>query len=159
MDALIQCGQQISRDFMSERRPEIRDALTALWGLMAYKDTTSSPLAHLVDLEGRNQIAEELNAAIMSESLPVSFSASSIRVFPLSCCRAVRIANSRTVSLGKASTSALELLYAQTEVLVDELAQDGRHGHIHQRAEGVYASRSSPGEDCLDMRDATTLNG
>ncbi|TVY31087.1 Ran-binding protein [Lachnellula hyalina] len=96
-DTLIY-GQALDAEFKNDPRREVKKALQDAFALMAYKDPfTESSLAYLLDISGREAVADELNSAILS-------------------------------SLGKSSSTALEQLYQQTSVLLDDLRDSGGPG-------------------------------
>ncbi|TVY92111.1 Ran-binding protein [Lachnellula willkommii] len=96
-DTLIY-GQALDAEFKHDPRREVKKALQDAFALMAYKDPfTESSLAYLLDISGREAVADELNSAILS-------------------------------SLGKSSATALEQLYQQTSVLLDDLRDGGGPG-------------------------------
>ncbi|TVY48508.1 Uncharacterized protein LOCC1_G001221 [Lachnellula occidentalis] len=96
-DTLIY-GQALDAEFKNDPRREVKKALQDAFALMAYKDPfTESSLAYLLDISGREAVADELNSAILS-------------------------------SLGKSSSTALEQLYQQTSVLLDDLRDGGGPG-------------------------------
>ncbi|TVY54765.1 Ran-binding protein 9 [Lachnellula cervina] len=91
-------GQALDAEFKNDPRREVKKALQDAFALMAYKDPfTESSLAYLLDISGREAVADELNSAILS-------------------------------SLGKSSATALEQLYQQTSVLLDDLREGGGPG-------------------------------
>ncbi|CEJ94716.1 hypothetical protein VHEMI10231 [[Torrubiella] hemipterigena] len=109
-------GQELQREYAGDSRKEITTALEQIWALVAYPNPLKEPeVAHLLDRKGRQAVAEELNAAILS-------------------------------SLGKSSQAALEKIYAQTTVLLEELRTDGGEGaflSIKDVLEGVSQTESS----------------
>lgn len=111
-------GIELRTEFAADPRREVSKHLDEIFALIAYPNPLKvKEVAHLLDRAGRGVVAEELNSAILSECIPaaVVFSAQKM----LTCF---------TVSLGKSSRAALENLYAQTSVLLEDLRQDGGDG-------------------------------
>ncbi|PYI05708.1 hypothetical protein BO78DRAFT_317423 [Aspergillus sclerotiicarbonarius CBS 121057] len=94
----VQYGQQLFLDYPPEERGGDRKMLDDIFSLVAYPDARRSVHGHYLDPAGRIAVAEELNSAILA------------------------------VSLGKSSSAALERLYQQTEVLVNEISEEGGAG-------------------------------
>jgi Ran-binding protein 9/10 len=68
-DALLY-GQSLQEEYRNDERREVHAALNEVFGLMAYPNPLKEPkVAHLLDRKGRVAVAEELNSAIMRESL------------------------------------------------------------------------------------------
>lgn len=65
LSAAVEYGQKLRVDFSSDSRPEIKKALHEAVSLLAYSDPKSSPVAHLLDEDGRVADGEELNSAIL----------------------------------------------------------------------------------------------
>jgi len=75
-DTLIY-GQALDAEFKNDPRREVKKALQDAFALMAYKDPfTESSLAYLLDISGREAVADELNSAILCKYF--SFSSCSI---------------------------------------------------------------------------------
>lgn len=101
-------GQELRSAFGRDSRPQVKKQLQDIFAIMAYTNPTESVVGQLLDPQGRVQIAEDLNGAILGE-----------------CdehCANYEFTDMRTVSLGKPSSAALEKLSAQTEALLDETA-------------------------------------
>lgn len=124
-------GQTLQAEYANDQRREIQKALMDIWSLVAYPNPLNEPqVSHLLDKKGRVAVAEELNSAILCEHSP-SYSFCDLSI------------NDCLVSLGKSSRAALETLYAQTAVLLDDLRQDGGEGafvSIDDVMEGVPRS-------------------
>lgn len=73
----LQYGQELKDEFKDDRRQVVRDTFMDIWSFYAYADPRKSPVAHLLDPQGRVPVAEELNSAILGRS-PMT----------LMCCRA-----------------------------------------------------------------------
>jgi hypothetical protein len=112
----VEYGQQLRLDYPNDENGGDKKLLDDIFSLVAYPDPKRSVNGHYLETKGRVAVAEELNSAILG-----MFSLFSIFVF---VCRA----NVITVSLGKSSAAALERLYQQTEVLVNEISEDGGAG-------------------------------
>lgn len=113
----VQYGQQLRLDYPNDERGGNKKMLDDIFSLVAYPDPKQSVHGHYLDPAGRIAVAEELNSAILGTSL---------RSFVV---RAKWIpTNLRVVSLGKSSSAALERLYQQTEVLVNEISEEGGAG-------------------------------
>ena len=142
-DALLY-GQTLQAEYLGDERREVHTALNEIFGLMAYPNPLKeAKVAHLLDRKGRVAVAEELNSAILREScLPHLFS-SYPYVFRVTDEKekgrtggpgggAERMLETDNVispeSLGKSSRAALENMYAQTSVLLDDLAETGGPG-------------------------------
>lgn len=94
----LQYGQNLQAEFQSEYRPDIEKTLNEIFSLMAYANPLKQP--HLAHLlDQRGRVA-------VAEELNAAI----------------------LESLGKSSRSALENIYAQTSVLLEDLRQDGGPG-------------------------------
>lgn len=110
-------GQDLQAEFKNDPRREVSKALSEAFALMAYQDPLSEEkVAHLLDPSGRVAVAEELNAAILCKSYLARQNFCHDLTFYVA------------VSLGKSSSSALEQLYQQTSVLLEELREGGGPG-------------------------------
>lgn len=69
LSAAIAHGQELSQEFGNDPDPRNRKLLSDLFSVMAYPTIADSPVAHLFDDAGRTQVAEEVNGAILGESL------------------------------------------------------------------------------------------
>ncbi|KAI9643906.1 hypothetical protein NHQ30_007257 [Ciborinia camelliae] len=99
-------GQILQAEFKDDPRREVSKALEDAFSLIAYKDPfNEKTVSHLLDPSGRVTVAEELNSAILLWFL-----------------------TKKTVSLGKSSSAALEQLYQQTTVLLEDLREGGGPG-------------------------------
>lgn len=68
----LQYGQALQAEYADDERREVRTALKDIFGLMAYQNPLKeSKLSHLLDRKGRVAVAEELNSAILRESVPI----------------------------------------------------------------------------------------
>lgn len=114
MNRALQCGQDLQAEFKDDPRREVKQALEDTFALIAYRDARESPLASLLELDGRLPVAEELNRAILCESH---------RNRPRS--NSLQWANVAIASLGKASSAVLERLCQETEVLLSDMAEIG----------------------------------
>lgn len=118
----VQYGQQLRADYPSDENGGDKKLLDDIFSLVAYPDPKRSVHGHYLDPEGRVAVAEELNSAILGMLL----------VPPVHLCSLLlseRYTDAMsTVSLGKSSAAALEKLYQQTEVLVNEISEDGGAG-------------------------------
>lgn len=68
LTAAIQYGQEISQEFGRDQRPMVKKQLEDIFAVMAYQNVQSSPISHHFDAQGRVQIAEDVNGAILGES-------------------------------------------------------------------------------------------
>lgn len=111
---MISYGQELRREFGDDSGKE--KALEDTFHLIAYDDPMRYKVAHLLEPAGRTPVAEELNGAILGK--------------PQRCQSILNQCSltHRPVSLGKLSSSSLERLYQQTEVLIDELSEEGGPG-------------------------------
>lgn len=101
--------------YKNDPRGDISTLRMQVFGLMAASNPLKDPqYSRLLDRNGRVAFAEELNSAILRELSNV--------VFGLLQARAdVAVA----VAGGKSSRAAVEKLYGQTTVLLDDLRKDG----------------------------------
>ena len=76
----LRYGQELRHEFKEDRSRLVRDTLRDIWSFYAYEDPRKSPIAHLLDPQGRVPVAEELNSAILG-MLPATL----IPLFPISC--------------------------------------------------------------------------
>ncbi|OAA54255.1 ran-binding protein [Niveomyces insectorum RCEF 264] len=98
VDEAIAFGQALQSEFASDPRPEIRSALKEIFSLLAYA----------------NPLKEKEVAHLMDQRGRVAV--------------AEELNSAILLSLGKSSRAALETVYAQTTVLLDDLRQDGGPG-------------------------------
>ncbi|EWC43639.1 hypothetical protein DRE_01526 [Drechslerella stenobrocha 248] len=63
LERLLEYGQQMQRDFRD--KPELQEEMEEVFSLWAYPDPMSSPVAHLLSIDGRTIVAEALNSAIL----------------------------------------------------------------------------------------------
>lgn len=114
----ITYGKTLQAEFKDDPRREVRKALEDAFALIAYSDPLSMPsVSHLLDIGGREAVADELNSAILCKSLYLTPS-----------CDHSPSDIPYVVSLGKSSSTALEQLYQQTSVLLDDLREGGGPG-------------------------------
>ena len=66
----IAYGQELQSTFGGDPRPQIKKQLSDIFALMAYANPTESVVGQLLDPQGRVQIAEEVNGAILGKSPP-----------------------------------------------------------------------------------------
>lgn len=67
---MLSYGQALQAEYAGDPRKEINKALNEIWALVAYKNPLKEPqVSHLLDGKGRVTVAEELNSAILCESL------------------------------------------------------------------------------------------
>lgn len=64
-------GQELQSEFKDDPRGEVKQALRDMFGLLAYPDPRQSSVAHLLAVEGRARVAEELNSAILGQSTSI----------------------------------------------------------------------------------------
>ncbi|KAI8391650.1 uncharacterized protein BYT42DRAFT_202909 [Radiomyces spectabilis] len=67
MKKAMKFGHQLQDEFRHDPRPHIRTKLMDVFSLLAYPDPMSSPVAHLLDISGRDALATKLNAAILGK--------------------------------------------------------------------------------------------
>jgi hypothetical protein len=65
----LQYGSELKAEFDSDLRREVKKTLEETLALIGYEDPKGSPLKHLLDERERAPVAEELNRAILGESL------------------------------------------------------------------------------------------
>lgn len=116
----LKYGQELQSEFRNDPRQEVQQALEDTFALIAYENASKSALAPMLEVSGRVPVAEELNGAILGKhSLP----ASRFGKFVLPVTELTSLLY--PVSLGKSSSAALEKLIQQTEVLVQDLSEEG----------------------------------
>jgi hypothetical protein len=65
----ITYGKTLQAEFKDDPRREVRKALEDAFALIAYPDPLSIPsVSHLLDISGREAVADELNSAILCKS-------------------------------------------------------------------------------------------
>lgn len=64
----LRYGQELRHEFRDDRSKMVRDTFKDIWSFYAYEDPRKSPVAHLLDPQGRVPVAEELNSAILGKS-------------------------------------------------------------------------------------------
>ncbi|KAG2220552.1 hypothetical protein INT45_004158 [Circinella minor] len=65
MKRIMKYGQQLQDEYRHDEGPKIRERLMEIFSLLAYPDVTTSPVSHLMDKSGRDELATDLNAAIL----------------------------------------------------------------------------------------------
>ncbi|KAI8145847.1 concanavalin A-like lectin/glucanase domain-containing protein [Fennellomyces sp. T-0311] len=73
MKRIMKYGQQLQDEYRHDDRPKIRERLVEIFSLLAYPDVGSSPVAHLMNKSGRDELATDLNAAILCKCFCFSF--------------------------------------------------------------------------------------
>ena len=68
----LRYGQELRHEFKDDRSKVVRDTFKDIWSFYAYEDPRKSPVAHLLDPQGRVPVAEELNSAILGKLSPIS---------------------------------------------------------------------------------------
>jgi len=68
MTEALQYGQELQAEFRDNISKEEQQTLDQTFALIAYPDARDSSLAHLLETDGRNSVAEELNGAILGKS-------------------------------------------------------------------------------------------
>ena len=124
LEEALDYGQELRGEFAGDPRHEMAKQLDEIFALIAYPNPLKvKEVAHLLDRTGRVVVAEELNSAILRKSMALSSSTTPSTTLIIILNNLASI-----VSLGKSSRAALETLYAQTSVLLDDLRQDGGDG-------------------------------
>ncbi|OAQ82728.1 RanBPM [Purpureocillium lilacinum] len=96
--SMLEYGQALGAEYANDSRKEISNALSEIWSLVAYSNPLKEPQV--------SHLMDRKGRSLVAEEL-----------------------NSAILSsLGKSSRAALEKIYAQTSVLLDELRQDGGPG-------------------------------
>ncbi|CAM1500746.1 Fc.00g099080.m01.CDS01 [Cosmosporella sp. VM-42] len=95
---MLEYGQSLHAEYKDDPRNEVTKALTDIWSLVAYPDPLVAP-------QVKHLMNKDCRASVSEE-----------------------LNSAIMMSLGKSSRAALETLYAQTAVLLDELRQDGGEG-------------------------------
>ncbi|CDS11854.1 hypothetical protein LRAMOSA04050 [Lichtheimia ramosa] len=65
MKHIMDYGQKLQAEHRHDDRLKIRTRLVEIFSLLAYPDVNSSPVAHLMAKSGRDELATQLNAAIL----------------------------------------------------------------------------------------------
>jgi hypothetical protein len=60
-------GRELQSTFGGDPRPQVKKQLSDIFAIMAYTNPTESVVGQLLDPRGRDQIAEEVNGAILGE--------------------------------------------------------------------------------------------
>lgn len=117
----LQYGMELRAEFSTDPRRETAKQLNEIFSLIAYPNPMKvKEVRHLVDGSGRVAVAEELNSAILSKP--------SFFFLSFTMIRFTNLFASSLASLGKSSRAALESVYSQTCVLLEDLRQDGGDG-------------------------------
>ncbi|KAF4983314.1 hypothetical protein FZEAL_1252 [Fusarium zealandicum] len=96
--SMLEYGQKLQEEYANDPRKEVSKALNEIWALVAYQNPLKEPQVSHL-LDRRGRVA-------VAEELNSAI----------------------LLSLGKSSRAALEKLYAQTSVLLEDLRQDGGEG-------------------------------
>lgn len=73
MAEAIMYGSELQTEFSGDSRPEIMQALTETFALVAYTDARGSIVGGLMETKGRIEIAEEVNGAILGKLAPYHY--------------------------------------------------------------------------------------
>ncbi|ORY97455.1 concanavalin A-like lectin/glucanase domain-containing protein [Syncephalastrum racemosum] len=87
LQRIMRFGQTLQDDYRHDERPKVRERLVEIFSLLAYQNLGDSPVSHLMDKAGRDDLATELNAAILGTrqgSIKNVCAHSSLFFFPLS---------------------------------------------------------------------------
>jgi hypothetical protein len=95
---MLNYGQSLDAEYQADTRKEVHQVLQEIWGLVAYENPLKEPKVSHL-LDRRGRVAV-----------------------------AEEVNSAILLSLGKSSRAALEKLYAQTTVLLEDLRQDGGDG-------------------------------
>ncbi|KAH7192955.1 uncharacterized protein B0J16DRAFT_67590 [Fusarium flagelliforme] len=106
--SMLEYGQKLQEEYANDPRVEVSRALNEIWALVAYQNPLKEPQV--------SHLLDRNGRVTVAEELNSAI----------------------LLSLGKSSRAALETIYAQSSVLLDDLRQDG--------GEGAFASVS----DVLD---------
>lgn len=137
----VEYGQQLRLDYHQSGDDGLDlKMLDEVFSLVCYPDPKGSPHGHYLDPEGRVAVAEELNSAILGMFtlfflLDVTEFIFRAMLFPGGSLSSLftQLIHFKPVSLGKNSEAALERLYQQTEVLVNEISEGGAGAFINVR--------------------------
>ncbi|KAI9322578.1 hypothetical protein BX666DRAFT_1896447 [Dichotomocladium elegans] len=66
MKQIIKYGHKLQAEYRNDERLMIRTRLVEIFSLLAYPDASASPVAHLMDKSGRDELATDLNTAILA---------------------------------------------------------------------------------------------
>lgn len=66
-------GQQLQEEYRNDPREEVKRVLSEAFSLLAYTDPRGSVMGHLLEESGRREVAEDLNSAILGNSLAYKF--------------------------------------------------------------------------------------
>lgn len=67
LTAAVLYGQELQQEWKSDQREHVKKRLQEIFAVMAYQNLNASPISHLFEVQGRNEIAEEVNGAILGE--------------------------------------------------------------------------------------------
>lgn len=110
---MLEYGQALQAEYANDPRKEVSKALNEIWALVAYRNPLKEPQV--------NHLLDRKGRVAVAEELNSAI----------------------LLSLGKSSRAALETLYAQTSVLLEDLRQDGGVGafvSIEDALEGIPRS-------------------
>ncbi|KAM5369583.1 hypothetical protein ACJZ2D_008942 [Fusarium nematophilum] len=96
--SMLEYGQKLQEEYANDPRKEVSKALNEIWALVAYQNPLKEPQV--------SHLLDRRGRAAVAEELNSAI----------------------LLSLGKSSRAALEKLYAQTSVLLEDLRQDGGEG-------------------------------
>ena len=71
LEQALAYGRELQSTFGGDPRQQIKKQLSDIFAIMAYTNPTESVVGQLLDPQGRVQIAEEVNGAILSKSAPL----------------------------------------------------------------------------------------
>ncbi|KAH7325955.1 concanavalin A-like lectin/glucanase domain-containing protein [Stachybotrys elegans] len=95
---MLEYGQGLQAEYANDPRKEVMNALNEIWGLVAYKNPLKEPQV--------SHLLDRTGRVAVAEELNSAI----------------------LLSLGKSSRAALETIYAQTTVLLEEMRTDGGDG-------------------------------
>jgi hypothetical protein len=102
--SMLEYGQKLHEEYANDQRAEVSKALNEIWALPAYQNPLKEPQV--------SHLLDRSGRVTVAEELNSAI----------------------LLSLGKSSRAALELIYAQNSVLLEDLREDG--------GEGAFASVS-----------------
>ncbi|EME46520.1 hypothetical protein DOTSEDRAFT_70504 [Dothistroma septosporum NZE10] len=65
MNQAVRYGQELNAEFGKDPRPAIQSFLREIFAIVAYGNPSNSPMAHLFEVTGRAEIAEDVNGAVL----------------------------------------------------------------------------------------------
>ena len=126
LPAILSYGRELQAEFGADERPGVRKELTELFAIIAYPDPRDSPIAGLLERDGRVALSESVNGAILGKLLPLRLCCSqSLCKWSLTCLVS-------SLSRQASSSSSRKVSSADGGPIRRSRGKDGRRRGVRQ---------------------------